>query len=177
MGVLKKLLFTVSGLIVLVIVSSFFMPQQYTVERSIIIDAETSDVYPYVVNLKQWEKWGVWFKRDPNMELSYAGPDRAIGMRLEWKSDTEGDGEMEIVQLEHNSKVGYTLYFPEMDMGSSGVVEIEATDNGSRVTWRDEGTVDNNPINKLFVLFIDDMIGPDFATGLENLKTVVENNA
>ena len=57
MGVLKKLLFTVSGLIVLVIVSSFFMPQQYTVERSIIIDAETSDVYPYVVNLKQWEKW------------------------------------------------------------------------------------------------------------------------
>ena len=111
------------------------------------------------------------------MELSYAGPDRAIGMRLEWKSDTEGDGEMEIVQLEHNSKVGYTLYFPEMDMGSSGVVEIEATDSGSRVTWRDEGTVDNNPINKLFVLFIDDIIGPDFAMGLENLKTVVENNA
>ena len=85
MGVLKKLFFTVSTLIVIGIVASFFMPQNYTVERSIIIDAETSDVYPYVVNLKQWEKWGVWFKRDPDIELSYEGPDRAIGMRLEWK--------------------------------------------------------------------------------------------
>lgn len=177
MGVLKKLFFTVSTLIVIGIVASFFMPQNYTVERSIIIDAETSDVYPYVVNLKQWEKWGVWFKRDPDIELSYEGPDRAIGMRLEWKSETQGDGEMEITLLEHNSKVGYSLFFPELDMGSDGVVEIEAVDEGSRVTWRDKGTVDNNPVNKFFILFIDGIIGPDFALGLENLKTVVENNA
>lgn len=177
MGVLKKLFFIVSTLIVIGIVASFFMPQNYTVERSIIIDAETSDVYPYVVNLKQWEKWGVWFKRDPDIELSYKGPDRAIGMRLEWKSETQGDGVMEITLLEHNSKVGYSLFSSELDLGSDGVVEIEAVDEGSRVTWRDKGTVDNNPVNKFFILFIDSIIGPDFALGLENLKTVVENNA
>ena len=175
MGALKKLLVVVGAVILLSVVTSFFIPNNYSVERKVNIDAQPSEIYPYVVDLREWQKWGVWFKRDPNMKLDYSGPDRAIGMRSEWKSETEGNGEMEITQLEHNKRVLYRLYFPEFDMGSSGVVEIESTDNGSTVIWRDEGSVDNNPINKLFVLMMDSMIGPDFEMGLENLKVLVEN--
>lgn len=176
MGALKKLLVVVGAVILLFVVTSFFIPNDYSVERKVNINAQPSEIYPYVVDLREWQKWGVWFKRDPNMKLDYSGPDRAIGMRSEWKSETEGNGEMEITQLEHNKRVLYRLYFPEFDMGSSGVVEIESTDNGSTVIWRDEGSVDNNPINKLFVLMMDSMIGPDFEMGLENLKVLVENN-
>ena len=175
MGALKKLSVVVGAVIILFVVTSFFIPNDYSVERKVNIDAQPSEIYPYVVDLREWQKWGVWFKRDPNMKLEYSGPDRAIGMRSEWKSETEGNGEMEITQLEHNKRVLYRLYFPEFDMGSSGVVEIESTDNGSTVIWRDEGSVDNNPINKLFVLMMDSMIGPDFEMGLENLKVLVEN--
>ena len=158
MGALKKLLVVVGAVILLSIVTSFFIPNDYSVERKVNIDAQPSEIYPYVVDLREWQKWGVWFKRDPSMKLDYSGPDR------------------EITQLEHNKRVLYRLYFPEFDMGSSGVVEIESTDNGSTVIWRDEGSVDNNPINKLFVLMMDSMIGPDFEMGLENLKVLVENN-
>ena len=175
MGALKKLLVVVGAVILSFVVTSFFIPNDYSVERKVNINAQPSEIYPYVVDLREWQKWGVWFKRDPNMKLDYSGPDRAIGMRSEWKSETEGNGEMEITQLEHNKRVLYRLYFPEFDMGSSGVVEIESTDNGSTVIWRDEGSVDNNPINKLFVLMMDSMIGPDFEMGLENLKVLVEN--
>ena len=152
MGALKKLLMVVGVVIVLFVATSFFIPKDYSVERTINIDAQPSEIYPYVVDLKEWKKWGVWFKRDPDMKLDYSGPDRAIGMRSEWLSETEGNGEMEITQLEHNRRVMYRLYFPDFDMGSSGVVEIEPTENGSLVTWRDEGSVDNNPINKYFAL-------------------------
>lgn len=176
MGALKKLLVVAGVIILLFVVTSFFIPNEYSVERRVNINAEPSEIYPYVVDLKEWQKWGVWFKRDPNMKLDYFGPDRAIGMRSEWVSETEGNGEMEITQLEHNKRVLYRLYFPDFDMGSSGVVEIEATGQGSMVTWRDEGTVDNNPINKYFALMADGMVGPDFETGLENLKVLVENN-
>lgn len=176
MGALKKLLVVAGVIILLFVVTSFFIPNEYSVERSVNINAEPSEIYPYVVDLKEWQKWGVWFKRDPNMKLDYSGPDRAIGMRSEWISETEGNGEMEITQLEHNKRVLYRLYFPEFDMGSLGVVEIEPTVDGSMVTWRDEGTVDNNPINKYFALMIDGMVGPDFEMGLENLKVLVENN-
>lgn len=176
MGALKKLLVVAGVIILLFVVTSFFIPNEYSVERRVNINAEPSEIYPYVVDLKEWQKWGVWFKRDPNMKLDYFGPDRAIGMRSEWVSETEGNGEMEITQLEHNKRVLYRLYFPDFDMGSSGVVEIEATGQGSMVTWRDEGTVDNNPINKYFALMMDGMVGPDFEAGLENLKVLVENN-
>ncbi|APD93828.1 polyketide cyclase [Alteromonas mediterranea] len=176
MGVLKKLLIVFGAVIAIFVISSFFIPKDYSVERTIIIDAEPSDVYPYVVDLREWKKWGVWFKRDPNMQLTYSGPDRAIGMRSVWESETEGNGEMEITQLEHNKRVLYRLYFPDFDMGSSGIVEIKPTAGGTLVIWRDEGTVDNNPINRYFALLMDGMIGPDFEMGLENLKILVEND-
>lgn len=176
MSVLKKLLLLVGVLITLFVAISFFISKDYSVERTIVINAEPSEIYPYVVDLKEWSKWGVWFKRDPNMELEFSGPDRAIGMRSEWKSETEGNGEMEITQLEHNRRVLYRLYFPDFDMGSNGAVEIKPTSNGSIVTWRDEGTVDNNPINRYFALMMDGMIGPDFEMGLENLKILAEKS-
>ncbi|APE01694.1 polyketide cyclase [Alteromonas mediterranea] len=176
MGVLKKLLIVFGAVIAIFVISSFFIPKDYSVERTITIDAEPSDVYPYVVDLREWKKWGVWFKRDPNMQLTYSGPDRAIGMRSVWESETEGNGEMEITQLEHNKRVLYRLYFPDFDMGSSGIVEIKPTAGGTLVIWRDEGTVDNNPINRYFALLMDGMIGPDFEMGLENLKILVEND-
>ena len=131
MGVLKKLLGIVGVVIVLFVATSFFIPKEYSVERRITIDAQPAEVYPYIVDLREWQKWGVWFKRDPQMELDYSGPDRAIGMRSEWKSDTEGDGEMEITQLEHNKRVLYRLYFPEFDMGSTGTVEMKEVAEGS----------------------------------------------
>lgn len=176
MSALKKLLVLVGVLITLFVATSFFISKDYSVERTIVINAEPSEIYPYVVDLKEWSKWGVWFKRDPNMELEFSGPDRAIGMRSEWKSETEGNGEMEITQLEHNRRVLYRLYFPDFDMGSNGAVEIKPTSNGSIVTWRDEGTVDNNPINRYFALMMDGMIGPDFEMGLENLKILAEKS-
>lgn len=176
MSLLKKLLVLVGVLITLFVATSFFISKDYSVERTIVINAEPSEIYPYVVDLKEWSKWGVWFKRDPNMELEFSGPDRAIGMRSEWKSETEGNGEMEITQLEHNRRVLYRLYFPDFDMGSNGAVEIKPTSNGSIVTWRDEGTVNNNPINRYFALMMDSMIGPDFEMGLENLKILAEKS-
>tara|TARA_A200000113_G_scaffold216856_1_gene222660 strand:+ start:1047 stop:1604 length:558 start_codon:yes stop_codon:yes gene_type:complete len=176
MSVLKKLLVVVGVLITLFVITSFFISKDYSVERTIVINAQPSEIYPYVVDLKEWSKWGVWFKRDPDMELDFFGPDRAIGMRSEWKSETEGNGEIEITQLEHNKRVLYRIYFPDFDRGSNGAVEIKPTANGSIVTWRDEGTVDNNPINRYVALMIDSMIGPDFEMGLENLKILAEKS-
>jgi len=175
MSVLKKLLVIIGLVLAVFVLVGFVLPKEYSVQRSVVISAEPSEVYPNIVDLRKWSKWGVWFKRDPDMVLSYSGPDRAIGMRSEWKSISEGNGEMEITQLEHNKRVVYRLYFPDFDMGSTGVVELQETDSGTRVTWRDEGAVGINPLDRYFVLMMDDMIGPDFELGLENLKTVTEN--
>lgn len=175
MAVLKKLLVGIGIVIALIVIVGLFLPKEFNVERSVVIQAPPSDIYPHVVDLKAWQKWGVWFKRDPDMVINYQGPDRAIGMRSEWQSVSEGNGEMEITQLDHNRKVTYRLYFPEYDMGSTGALTLTPLDDGTKVTWSDEGEVGNNPVDRYFVLFMDSLIGPDFELGLENLKTVVEN--
>ena len=177
MAFLKKLLIGIGALIVIVCVIGFFLPSEYSVERRILIKANPSEVYPEVVDLKAWQKWGVWFKRDPNMVIDYSGPDRAIGMRSVWQSATEGNGEMEITQLVHNKNVEYRLYFPDFDMGSTGSVSLTPQEEGTLVTWTDEGEVGMNPVDRYFVLMIDGLIGPDFEMGLENLKTVIENQS
>lgn len=177
MALLRKIILIVGGLLVILALIGFMLPSHYAVERSIVIDAPPSDVYPNVVDLREWQQWGVWFKRDPDMQISYSGPDRAIGMRSTWLSETEGSGEMEITQLEHNKKVVYRLYFPDYDMGSTGQFELEGLEQGTRVTWRDEGHVGNNPVDRYFVLMMDELLGPDFEMGLENLKTVVEHQS
>ena len=93
MAVLKKIVLGVGLLIAVVVVVGLFLPKQYTVERSILINAQPEEIYPDVVDLRAWQNWGVWFQRDPSMEIDYSGPDRAIGMMSSWTSVTEGNGE------------------------------------------------------------------------------------
>jgi len=176
MAILKKLLFGLASVLIVFFLIGFLLPKDYQVKRSIIINAPPEEIYNNVVDLRAWQQWGVWFKRDPMMQINYEGPDRAIGMRSTWLSESQGNGEMEITELEHNRKVVYSLYFPEMDMASTGKFMLAPMEQGTRVTWIDEGDVGNSPVNRYFALMIDDMIGPDFEMGLQNLKTVVENN-
>ncbi|MBT0587246.1 SRPBCC family protein [Alteromonas oceanisediminis] len=175
MAVLKKLVIGIALIFMAFIVVGLLLPSSFEVKRTVVIEAEPSTVYENIVDLQEWQSWGVWFKRDPNMVVTYAGPDRAVGMRSAWKSETEGNGEMEITALEHNRNVTYALRFPDMDMASQGELTLEPIDAGTRVTWRDYGDVGSNIVYRYFALFMDSLIGPDFEDGLANLKTVSEN--
>ena len=177
MIILKRAVLSLLIIIVLMATVGFMLPSEYRVARTVVIDAPAEDVYQLVVDLREWRDWGVWFKRDPQMVVEYSGPVKAIGMKSNWLSETQGNGEMTITALTHNKAVVYDLYFPDMDMRSEGKIEITETDMGTRVEWSDEGDVGSNPVNRYFVLFLDSMLGPDFEAGLSNLKTVSENAA
>lgn len=176
MNLLKKLAISVVVLVVVLLLTGLYLPSDFKVKRSVMIDSPADKVYAYVVDLKKWQSWGVWFKRDPEMKISYSGPERSIGMKSKWFSQLEGNGEMELIALEHNRRIIYTLDFPERDMGSTGEFIFEQQDNQTLVTWLDYGDVGANPINHYIAFFMDSIIGPDFETGLENLKTLVENH-
>ena len=175
MVLLKKFVIGLAVVIVVFYAIGLALPSKFHVERSIVINATPSEVYEQIVDLKRWQAWGVWFKRDPNMQVNYSGPDRAIGMRSEWKSETEGNGDMTITALEHNKRVTYSLQFPDMEMGSTGEIVLVAVNGSTRVVWMDYGDVGSNIVYKYFGLFMDSLIGPDFESGLANLKTVTEN--
>ncbi|AWL12192.1 hypothetical protein HMF8227_01719 [Saliniradius amylolyticus] len=175
MAALKKLLIGVAIILVVFFGAGFLLPGDFKVERQVIIEAPADEIYPMVVDLRQWQRWGVWFKRDPDMKISYSGSEQGVGMISRWKSETEGNGEMEVIAAEPNKRLVYKLRFPELDMGSTGEVVLRPTDQGTRVTWMDYGNVGVNPVNRYFALMMDSLVGPDFESGLQNLKKLAEN--
>jgi uncharacterized protein YndB with AHSA1/START domain len=174
MKVIKNILLVVAGLLLLLLIVGFLLPSEFKVQRSIVINAPVSEVYKHVVNLRNWKAWGVWFKRDPTMLVAYSGAEGNVGMTSKWVSEQEGSGEMVIIALEPNRRFIYSLYFPEMDMGSTGEFIFKEKNGQTEVTWLDYGNLGGNPLNHYFSFFMDKMIGPDFETGLENLKTLAE---
>ena len=177
MALVRNICASVLVVAVVLVTVGFVLPSDYQVQREITINAPADKIYPNLVNLKAWPQWAVWFMRDPNMAVSFSGPDRAIGMQTTWESESQGNGEMEIVALKHNKEIIYHLYFPDYDMSSTGIIKLEDTEAGTQVTWTDSGDMGMNPVNRYMSLMMDGMIGPDFELGLENLKTVVENRS
>ena len=174
MTALKNLVVGIGILLLLVFILGFALPSEYRVERSIVIDAPPQKVFEHIHDLRDWRAWGVWFKRDPDMTVTYSGPEKSVGRMSKWESESEGSGEMKVLAITPNQNIKYSLYFPDFDMGSTGELVLEEKDGKSVVTWMSYGDVGSNPIDHYFAVFMDSLIGPDFEAGLDNLKVLVE---
>ena len=60
------------------------------------------------------------------------------------------------------------------DMFSTGALTLSPQGDATRVSWTNEGNMDNNPMMRWFAPFMDRMMGPDFEGGLANLKALAE---
>lgn len=170
---LKRILIGFGLLLLVLAVSSFFLPREVTVARSITINVEPDLVFAQVNDLKAQNTWSAWAMRDPAMQVTYSGPASGAGMRAEWVSDSEGSGSQAITESVANTRVVTAL-----DFGMGGLAigrfELERAEGGTRLTWSMFSDTGFNPLARWFGLFIDGMVGPDFETGLLNLKAKLE---
>jgi uncharacterized protein YndB with AHSA1/START domain len=144
------------------------------VQRAVDVAAAPERIYPLIADPREWKRWSVWNRRDPDMQLQFSGASSGTGARWAWKSASEGNGEMEFTNAVVNERVDYALAFPDMGMRSSGQFRLERVGPATRVTWTNEGDVGANPVNRYFGLLMDRMVGPDFEGGLANLKAIAE---
>jgi uncharacterized protein YndB with AHSA1/START domain len=151
------------------------LPGHYRVTRSTVIAAPPSTVFARIGDLKAWPAWGVWFARDPAMQLSYSPVTTGIGAWSSWKSKTQGDGKMTITKVAPPEDFEYRMEFTNMGMVSLGTMVVAPGPGGSsQVTMGMEGDLGHSPINRWFGLFMDKLVGPDFDAGLANLKRLSE---
>lgn len=167
------------GLVVLVVVVigvAFVLPQNVHVERTTVIAAPPDDIFAVVNDLTRAKEWGVWFKREPNMQLNLEGPPQGVGAKISWKSETQGDGSQEIVESEPFSRVKTKL-----DFGGQGTAyatfKLETTEGGTKVVWSMDTDVGMNPVMRYMGLMFDSWVGKDYEEGLANLKKLVEDSA
>lgn len=162
------------GILVIILLIGFLLPSAFKAERSVTINAPSEKIYPLVANTRTWKQWTVWNQRDPNMEITYAGPESGVGAKWSWKSKSEGNGGMEFTAAEPSKKLSYKLTFDDM-APTKGEIILAPSANATTVTWTMNGDAGMNPIGRWFGFFMDRLVGPDFEAGLKNLKKLAES--
>ena len=177
MKVLKWIGIVAVGLLALILVVGFFLPADWRVERSVVVQAPPAVIHPYVSDLAKWPQWSPFDSEDPAMAIEVSTPSEGAGAWRSWKSEKMGDGRMVIVRSDPATGVEMKLTIEGWDSFGIDFVYEATGDGATKVTWIDSGTAGTNPFHRWMMLSVDSMLGPYFERGLASLKALAENSA
>jgi len=155
---------------------AFALPSQVTVVRSIVINAPEGAVFPYLSNLHKFAEWSPWAARDPQLRVTYSGPESGKGAHTEWESSKKeiGRGLMEITEADPNRHAELVVDLDGLE--GTTFFDISPAGSGSKVTWGFGYNAGTSPIGRWKGLMLDRLIGGEFQSGLVKLKERVEAN-
>lgn len=175
---IMKILLGIIGVILLAYMAlGVFGKKNYKVEREILIQAPKEAIWKHISNYNNWGAWSPWVNKDSNAVYTFSEEQGGVGAAQSWEGNEEvGKGSMETTKTEGNDLLEYKLQFIEpWEMQSYGGFTLETVDEGTKVTWTDQGNIPF--MQRAFMIFMDmdKMIGPDFELGLQKLKEIAEN--
>ena len=169
------ILILLAALAVLAVIVSI-QPDTFRVARSRTMAAPPPVVFAQVDDLRNWEAWNPWQKKDPAMKLAFSGPPTGPGASYSWAGNKDvGEGSLTIKESRPNDLVRIELQFTKPFRGTNtATFTFAPAGNQTNVTWIMEGR--NTFLSKALhlVMNMDKMIGNDFEKGLANMKAVVE---
>lgn len=173
--VLFYILFTVAVFLVTVVYMSQKLSDEYQIERDAMIKAPLEEVYAQIGDLKNWQNWSPWKKRDPAMELIFNGDKtKDVGDSYSWKSADSGNGTLTITEKSSPTLLAYKIQFEGWDGTPTGELQLVQMQESVRVVWTMRGH--RGFVDKIFwtVMHIEDSIKKDFDDGLLFLKEMLE---
>ena len=175
MIILRRLLFVILLLPVLLVLVSLFLPSRYRVERSLAMKARPETIFALINTPRSWPEWTVWtVARFRDMKVSFSGPDAGVGAAYAWEGKSSGNGLLKITSSDSTNGIAYDLEF-ERRYFAKGSISLQPSADSVRVTWVNTGELGWNPVSRFFgVFFVDKRMGPDLEVGLWNLKRKVE---
>ena len=107
MTLIKRILWGLGALILLLILVSFFLPSTVHIERTKVIKAPPATVFSLVNNLRTYDDWMPWNRKDPNMHQTFGDKDSGTGASYSWTStDKEvGNGTLTITESVPDTRV------------------------------------------------------------------------
>jgi len=167
------------GVVVLVggvLAAAAMRPHTFRVQRSADIKAAPEKIFPLINDLRRFNTWNPFEKKDPNLKRSYTGPENGKGAAYAFEGNGDvGKGTLEILDSAPASKVTIALHMREPFQVDNKVDFIlQAKGESTEVTWAMQGAVPY--FAKIIHLFIDmdRMVGSEFEAGLASLKTIAE---
>ena len=160
------------------LIIGYFLPSEYTVSRQVTIQRSSSDIFQYAKLVKNQFNYNVWWRLDTNQVTTYSGDDGAIGFKANWTSELEsvGSGEQEIMGIQENERLDFRLHFQKpFESNATSSMEFKSIDSlSTQVTWNIDGEM-VYPYNALLLFMsMEEVMGSDLQSGLNNLKAILE---
>jgi effector-binding domain-containing protein/uncharacterized protein YndB with AHSA1/START domain len=170
----RKIAYSAGGVLLMLMIVGLFLPATAHVERQIRIAAPPATVFALVNDFHQINQWSPWLATDPNALYTISGPARGVGATLDWDGRIVGQGRQVIVESEP-----YYRVVSRLDLDSQGqaigTFEFLQTEKGTSVIWTFDNEFGPNLVGRYFGLMLDDIVGPTYEKGLQNLKTMAEH--
>lgn len=151
------------------------MPR-FQVQRSISIQASAEQVFDVVADYGNWTVWSPWLCAEPEAEVRVSDDPSSVGSLYAWNGELVGAGEIEHQVLERGALIEDEIRFLKPFCSTSRVTfEMEPEADGSRLTWRMQGTLP-------WFLFwmrsqMETFVGMDYERGLKMLKEFIETGS
>ena len=176
MGPMMRLVLGLGALVLILGAVALGLPAHVTVARSVVINAPEYAIFPYLNSPRRYAGWSSWAARDPNLKVTYSGPQEGKGAKIDWESENPsiGTGSMEVVNSVHPKSVELTANFNGLD--GTGDFDLAPAGSGSKVTWSFGYPTGSSPLKRWKALMLDGFIGAEYEAGLQKLKARVEED-
>ena len=151
-------------------------PRLFRIQRSLLIRAPADSIYPLISDLRRFNGWNPYAKKDPAMKTEYTGPESGPGAAFHFDGNKDvGKGSISIIDASAPSKLTMVLDMTA-PFACHNLIEfsLRPSGTGTEVTWAMQG--ESPFIAKVMGLFCDmeKMVGRDFEAGLTDLKAQAE---
>ncbi|MFA9186884.1 SRPBCC family protein [Flavobacterium sp. FBOR7N2.3] len=175
MKIIKKIIIGILVFIALLLVVALFIPNDYTVSVSTVVNKPKPAVFEYVKNIKNQERYSVWMMEDPNVVMDYQGTDGTVGFKASWnsKDDNVGEGSQQITAVS-DERIDVDLHFERPMKGDDKAATIveAVSETQTKVTAEFYGH-STYPMN-LMSLIGKKIITDAQTQNLVNLKKILE---
>jgi hypothetical protein len=155
---------------------ALFLPKDYGIERSIVVDRPVAEVFEYLKHIKNQDYYSKWVMADPLMHKAFTGTDGTIGFIYAWNSEGKGgEGEQEITGIAENERITTEIRFvrPFKTVSHTYHVTQPLTQHSTKVVWGMTGT-SPYPFN-LMTALLKGGLGKDLDFNLNALKQNLEH--
>src|SRR3954471_4015877 len=132
---LKKFLIGLIAAAGVLAAAGLLLPAKWKVERSIVVNAPPSRIYPLIANFKTgWPRWSAFDFMDPKIQYTYTGPSQGIGAARHWTSK-QGNGGQRIVKAEPSSGIQFELEMEKNKFHITGHIAMQPSGSATKVTF------------------------------------------
>jgi len=176
MEITRKIIFGLIALIATLVVASFFVPDKFTVKRSIYINAPAEKVFDQVNDLRNWNNWHQFHHIDGDWKLQYQFRHSGEGAGYVWEGNPEtvGSGSLEIVSSDSHEEVVVNIHFDQKNQDVLSWYLFEKEGRGTNVSFIMDFDVGLDPFEKLTGLKMKWKTNQSFDYGLDRLKEIAE---